>query len=117
MGERMRYMSQKRFFGLFLSLMIAAGFLHSSRPDKPTTPAPGFAAVDNFTAVVGANNDPTDIYCPAGIDSTARLPMALLLQGGRCGKQYYSMFAREVAKYGFIVAVPNHYHKFMLGTY
>jgi dienelactone hydrolase len=120
----MRHKSQKRFFGLFLGLMITAGLFtaagckpNCNRIGEAITPAPDFTAVDNFTAVVGRNNDPTDIYCPAGIDTTARLPMALLLQGGRCGKQYYSMFAREVAKYGFIVAVPNHYHKFMLGTY
>jgi dienelactone hydrolase len=120
----MRRKSRKRFFGLLLSLMAAAGLFtaagckpNCNRIGDATTPAPDFTAVDNFTAVVGRNNDPTDMYCPAGMDTTARLPMALLLQGGRCGKQYYSMFAREVAKYGFIVAVPNHYHKFMLGTY
>ena len=97
-------MSHKRFFGLFLSLMIAAGFFAGTgcKPEPPdnctafdnaTTPAPAYAAVESFTTVFGRNNDPTDIYYPAGMDNTTRLPMALLLQGGRCDKQYYSMFA------------------------
>jgi dienelactone hydrolase len=55
------------------------------------------------------------MYFPADADNATRLPMALLLQGGRCDKQYYSMFATGVAKYGFIVAVPNNYHAFKLG--
>jgi len=122
----MRHMSHKRFFGLFLSFMIAAGFFAGAgcRPDpednctgidNATTPAPGFAAVDTFATVFGRNNDPADMYYPADADNATKLPMALLLQGGRCDKQYYSMFATEVAKYGFIVAVPNHYHAFKLG--
>lgn len=122
----MRHMSQKRFFGLLLSFMIAAGFFanagckpeppdNCTAPDNATTPAAAYAEVETFETVFGRNNDPADIYYPTGIDNTTRLPMALLLQGGRCDKQYYSMFATGVAKYGFIVAVPNHYHAFKLG--
>jgi dienelactone hydrolase len=84
-------------------------------PDNATTPAPAFSEVDTFTAVFGSNNDQTDFYYPAHMDSSSRLPIALFLQGGRCDKQYYSGFAEEVAKYGFIVAVPNHYHAFKMG--
>ncbi len=122
----MRHMSHKRFFGLLLSFMIAAGFFAGAgcRPEPPdnctafdnaTTPAAAFADIASFTTIFGRNNDPADMYYPADADNTTKLPMALLLQGGRCDKQYYSMFATEVAKYGFIVAVPNHYHAFKLG--
>ncbi len=119
-------MNQKRFFGLLLSFMIAAGFFAGAgcKPapqdnctiaDNATTPAPAYATIESFTTMFGRNNDMVDMYYPAGLDNATKLPMALLLQGGRCDKQYYSMFATVVAKYGFIVAVPNHYHAFKLG--
>lgn len=117
---------QGKFTCLLLAGIAAAGFFTGTgcKPEPPdnctgletaTTPQPDFADVDTITIIFGSNNDQTDMYYPASIDNATKLPMALLLQGGRCGKQYYSMFAREVAKYGFIVAVPNHYHAFKLG--
>ncbi|MDC0831407.1 hypothetical protein POG22_00060 [Geitlerinema sp. CS-897] len=36
------------------------------------------------------------------------LPVALLLQGLNVDKAYYSKFAEQVGRYGFVVAVPNH---------
>jgi hypothetical protein len=83
-----------------------------------TTPEPAaaYAAVDTYEDVMGADNDPADIYYPTDTAPGDKLPMALLLQGGRCGKQYYSRFAGEVAKYGFVVVVPNHYHEFTMSV-
>ena len=77
-------------------------------------PKQAYSLVEKYETTMGASNDPTDIYYPTDTAPGDQLPMALLLQGGRCGKQYYSHFASEVAKYGFIVAVPNHYHEFTL---
>lgn len=53
---------------------------------------------------VKVNGDETDFYYP----STGRHPVALLLQGAKTDKSFYSEFARELARYGFVVAVPNH---------
>lgn len=122
----MKHAVQETFFCLLLAAMVAAGSFAASgcKPwdeDNCTgigdaaTPQPGYAAVTVLETEFGANNDPADIYYPLNIGSGTKLPMALFLQGGRCDKQYYSMFAAEVARYGFIVAVPNHYHRFMLG--
>ncbi len=61
--------------------------------------------------------DPTDIYYPAPADldnGTYKFPIALFLQGGRCDKPYYSLFAQHVASYGFIVVVPNHTNTYSL---
>ena len=123
----MRHMSQKRFFGLFLSLMIAAGFFAGTgcKPDpednctgidNATTPAPGFAAVDNFTTVFGANNDPADIYYPCR-HATIRpsCPWRCCCRAEDAASSIIPCLQPEVAKYGFIVAVPNHYHEFKLG--
>jgi dienelactone hydrolase len=106
--------------------MIAAGFFagagckpdqedNCTAPDNATTPTPAYAGIESFTTQFGQRNDFVDMYYPAGADNATKLPMALLLQGGRCDKKYYSMFASGVAKYGFIVAVPNNYHQFKLG--
>jgi predicted dienelactone hydrolase len=111
---------------MLMALLIAAGYFTGAgcRPvpgdtctgnDTAVTPAPAFAMAEKFSTVFGRNDDPADIYYPANIGAASKLPMALLLQGGRCDKQYYSMFAGQVARYGFIVAVPNHYHAFKLG--
>jgi predicted dienelactone hydrolase len=122
----MTHMRQKKFFGLLLSFMIAAVFFAGAgcKPEPPdnctafdnaTTPAPAYAGIDTFTTQFGTRDDFVDMYYPTGVDNATKLPMALLLQGGRCDKKYYSIFATEVAKYGFIVAVPNNYHAFKMG--
>jgi fermentation-respiration switch protein FrsA (DUF1100 family) len=51
-------------------------------------------------------NDGTNVYYPTGV--TGRLPVALLLQGGKVHRMHYSEYAAEVASYGFIVVTPNH---------
>jgi len=121
--------NQNKLFSLLLCLVIVAGFFagagckpetpdapdNCTAPDNATTPAHTYSGVKTFETVMGRNNDPTDIYYPDGMDGATRLPIALLLAGGRCGKQFYTMFASEVAKYGFIVAVPNHYTEYWLG--
>ncbi len=52
--------------------------------------------------------DETDIYFPVTENETATFPVALMLQGALVDKADYSNFATLVARYGFIVAVPNH---------
>lgn len=60
--------------------------------------------------------DETDLYFPE--DRTdEKLPAVLLLQGALIDKSYYSEYATELAKYGFIVAVPNHKNWKAFGNY
>jgi dienelactone hydrolase len=51
--------------------------------------------------------DAADIYYPL-TNNTSQLPVALLLQGALVDKSDYSNFASTVARYGFVVVVPNH---------
>jgi len=75
-----------------------------------TTPEPLYADVGSLETIMEPNGDMTDIYYPIAesSDNVTRFPIALLLQGGRVDKFYYKGFAQHVARYGFIVAVPNH---------
>ncbi len=84
---------------------------------SPETPAPRFEETENYETTIprydGDPADPADIYYPLANDNQTRtFPLALLLQGGRIDKKYYSTFARTVARYGFIVVVPNHMNVF-----
>ncbi|MEV6303647.1 hypothetical protein AB0M02_29845 [Actinoplanes sp. NPDC051861] len=67
-------------------------------------PSPAAAAAPAVYSTL-INGDDTDVYYPA---SGTRLPVALLLQGANVDKAHYSSFARRLASYGFVVAVPNH---------
>ena len=72
---------------------------------------PLFDDVASYTITIAANNDLADIYYPnpsnlkTGNDS---LPIALLLPGAKVDKSSYSKYAYLVARYGFLVVVPNH---------
>lgn len=77
-------------------------------------PAPAFdSAVSYSTSIPRSDGgvDAADIYYPvlSGINSQqTSLPVALLLQGALVDKSDYSTFANTVARYGFVVVVPNH---------
>jgi dienelactone hydrolase len=79
---------------------------------KPHTPAPLFEQTDTYEETMPQNGDAADIYYPLTDNRTDASPVALLLQGARVDKSYYSQYARQVARYGFIVVVPNHINMF-----
>ncbi|MDF5722809.1 MAG: alpha/beta hydrolase [Rhizonema sp. PD37] len=72
---------------------------------------PLFDDAASYKITIAANNDLADIYYPnlsnlkTGNDS---LPIALLLPGAKVDKSNYSTYASLVARYGFVVVVPNH---------
>ena len=49
--------------------------------------------------------DIADIHRP---DADGAFPVALMLQGANVDKQYYSELGSLVARYGFVVVIPNH---------
>jgi Chlorophyllase len=80
----------------------------SAGPLNP--PPPPFETAANYTTTIEANNNSADIYYPnlQALQTTkTSLPIALLLQGANVDKSDYSIFASHVARYGFIVVVPN----------
>jgi hypothetical protein len=64
--------------------------------------------VDAYSLTIA--HDPTDVYFPVVLpsDLAQRCPIVLLLQGALIDKADYSDYAAQVARYGFIVVVPNH---------
>ena len=73
-------------------------------------PAPLYDSSASFSTVIESNGDETDIYYPILNDGTPvdDLPIALFLQGALVDKLYYSDYANQVARYGFVIVVPNH---------
>jgi dienelactone hydrolase len=73
-------------------------------------PDPVFKNFDRYETVISTNNDPADIYFPNPSDldtGNYSFPVVLLLQGALVDKSFYSKYASSVARYGFIVVVPN----------
>lgn len=73
--------------------------------------APIFNDVASYSTTISANNDLADIYFPNPSNLKTRnysFPVALLLQGANVDKSDYSEYASIVARYGFVVVVPNH---------
>lgn len=66
---------------------------------------PQFSAMSQFETTT-VRGDPVDLYYPSASDRP--LPVALFLQGLNVDKAYYSDYAQQVGRYGFVVAVPNH---------
>ena len=67
---------------------------------------------DRYSTTISANNDLADIYYPKPSDLNSgnySFPIALLLQGALVDKSFYSDYASLVARYGFVVVVPNHF--------
>ncbi|MEM9926566.1 MAG: chlorophyllase, partial [Cyanobacteria bacterium P01_D01_bin.50] len=73
-------------------------------------PAPIYQDFGRYSTTISGNNDLADIYFPKVRDSTTTknsFPIALLLQGANVDKSSYSEYASIVARYGFVVVVPN----------
>ena len=77
--------------------------------------SPQFKEADRYTTTISANNDLADIYYPKISDlnlGNYSFPILLLLQGALVDKSFYSDYASLVARYGFVVVVPNHFRPF-----
>lgn len=69
---------------------------------------PLHAEAERYSTTIPATADPADIYYPAAVEATTQLPLVLLLQGALVDKDSYSNYASQLARYGFVVVVPNH---------
>jgi dienelactone hydrolase len=97
-----------------LSLIDEILYAAEAEPRKPENnqsrfnPAPLYNQVKRYTTTIAADGDPADVYYPVVSNSTAdQLPIALVLQGALVDKADYSNYAQTVARYGFVVIVPN----------
>ncbi len=75
------------------------------------TDTPLFENVSSYSTTISASDDLADIYYPNPSNlktGNYSFPIALLLQGANVDKSNYTNFASTVARYGFVVVVPNH---------
>ena len=71
------------------------------------SPNPLYDQVKHYTTTIAANGAPADVYYPVIPPTADQLPIALMLQGALVDKVDYSKYAETVARYGFVVVVPN----------
>jgi len=68
--------------------------------------------IDSVAQAIAASGDPADLYYPNPSNhnpaASKGFAPVILLQGAQVDKQYYSQYAQELARYGFVVIVPNH---------
>jgi hypothetical protein len=86
---------------------------------QPEPGAPLYDSSGLFETTIGASGDLADVYYPTPPDlapGAYAFLVAVLLQGANVDKQYYAGFAATVARYGFIVVVPNHMSTTLLGS-
>jgi dienelactone hydrolase len=75
-------------------------------------PSPIYAEARSYTTEIPTTgslteSDSAEIYFPVTNDSTT-FPLALMLQGALVERGDYANFAAQVARYGFVVVVPDH---------
>jgi predicted dienelactone hydrolase len=100
---------------LCVPLLLAAGL----PPAAPALPGGAGAAEPPYAGATllqrRVGSDPADVIVPIRPLQGERggpLPVALLLQGANVGRQNYRSFARELARHGFVVVVPDHRRRF-----
>ncbi len=69
--------------------------------------------IRSYPLQLAASGEPADVYYPAPRTVSRRVyvdrfPLVVMLQGALVDKEYYSQFAQGVARFGFVVVVPNH---------
>lgn len=93
-------------------LMMAIILITSGVVAANFNPHPIYSNAGTYTTsipVTGSDSgmNSTDIYYPIA-SSSQTFPVVLLLQGALVKRKDYANYANQIAKYGFIVVVPDH---------
>ena len=59
--------------------------------------------------VLEQRGDKADVYFPDVSAAADAFPMVAVLQGAFVDKQFYSEFGTQLARFGFVVVIPNHF--------
>ncbi len=100
----------KNILVVFVSVTLITFSFGQNATIATKIPDPLFKDVASYTTTISTNNDLADIYYPNPKNLKTRkysFPIALFLQGSFVDKSNYSNFAIQIARYGFIVVVPN----------
>ncbi len=87
-------------------IVCLSGNTSATAHDRPTY----YKKIDRAALTIAADGDPADVYFPRLSKhqrDRAELPVVLMLPGALVDKADYSNFATQVARYGFVVVVPN----------
>ncbi|MHC5861324.1 alpha/beta hydrolase family protein [Nostoc sp.] len=111
----MNFLSSKKQSSMAIvgALMITLG-VEQGASAAIFNPAPIFENAVSYSTTIPRSDggvDAADIYYPIRSSTNSNqntLPIALFLQGALVDKSDYSTFANTVARYGFVVIVPNH---------
>lgn len=109
-----RFASSIRFPLACVSAAFTLTASNSAFAAKPNY-SPQFNETSRYSTIISANGDLADVYYPNPPSLHTRryaFPVALLLQGALVDKSFYSDYASQVARYGFVVVVPNHFRPF-----
>lgn len=100
---------QVAFWGVDSTLADGHSGVFRADVESPLSLDSLYNEIGHYTTTIAG--DPTDIYFPQLPDSSCHpteFPIVLMLQGALIDKSDYSNFATQVARYGFVVVVPNH---------
>lgn len=97
-----------------LLALVAAPMLVQAQASQDVQALWTFPAqqISSYSLTIADSGDEADIYYPDLPDepkatTLGRFPIVLMSQGAMVDKEYYSTLAATVARYGFIVVVPN----------
>ena len=105
------YFLRAKHISIICSIVALAVAIGSKAYPATLDYSPQFDLADRYSTTISANNDLADIYYPQPPElssGTYSFPIVLLLQGALVDKSFYSDYASLVARYGFVVVVPNH---------
>ena len=92
------------FILLFLVLFYWPNLALSHSDLFPTDSIPSIPDL-----VLEQRGDKADVFFPDVTAISKRFPVVAVLQGAGVDKSFYTEFGTQLARYGFVVVIPNHF--------
>ena len=100
----MGFLTLQKILPIFSITLTLTGTVTESVRATTFSPAPSFEQASSYSTTIIENNDLADVYYPIASNAGKNsLPVVLLLQGALVDKSFYSDYASQVARYGFVV--------------
>ncbi len=85
--------------------------------NNPDLFKPAFHNCIKINTQLSENNDNTDIYIPNAEVIDKKFYLIVILQGSDLSKKNYSIVSNMICRYGFIVAIPDHFKESFTGRH